>query len=256
VSTSASAPEISLAGRVIIVTGGAGPIGSVYSRRLLEAGASVAMADSGNQSAVADLIAGNSRALFVPTDVRSKEQTEALVSQTLKKFGRIDALINNAAVFSALTRQPFEQLEIADWEQVLAVNVIGVFNCIRAVAPVMKQQGSGKIINVASNAVHKGLANLLHYVASKGAVVAMTRSLSRELGPSGITVNAIAPGYVYHSGTSQTDGGRNEQVKALRALRRTETPDDLAGTILFLCSSASDFITGQTLLVDGGEIFS
>jgi NAD(P)-dependent dehydrogenase (short-subunit alcohol dehydrogenase family) len=242
---------------VVILTGAGGPIGKVYARRLLEAGASVVLAELPNAfpAAIKELTAASGNTLYVPTDVRDVKQTGNLIDQTLEKFGRADVLINNAALFSTLARGPMENLEPADWEKVLSVNVIGAFNCIRAVTPVMKKQGAGKIINVATNAVHKGMPMLLHYVASKGAVLAMTRSLARELGPSGITCNAIAPGYVFHEGTSPSDGGRNEIVKTLRSLGKTETPDDLAGTILFLCSAASDFISGQTIIVDGGEVF-
>jgi NAD(P)-dependent dehydrogenase (short-subunit alcohol dehydrogenase family) len=224
---------------------------------LAREGAAVVLADialPGREAA--ELTDTNPRTLFVRADVRCPEDSRRLAETTVSTFGRIDVLVNNAALFATLRRCPVEELSVAEWEEVLAVNVIGTFACIQAVVPVMKVQKRGTIINVGSNAVHKGLPHLLHYVASKGAVHAMTRALARELGPFGITVNAVAPGYVLHEGTATSDGGRNEQVVALRALPRTETADDVVGTVVFLASEESGFLTGQTIVVDGGEVFA
>ena len=242
---------------MIVVTGAAGGLGLAYARRFADEGAAVILADIQEANAdVRKLLATHERTRFVGTDVRSSQASRELVDTTVSTFGRLDVLVNNAALFTGLIRRPVEEVSREEWEEILAVNVIGTFNCVQAAVPVMKAQGSGKIINVGSNVAHKGLPNFLPYVASKGAVHAMTRALASELGPFGITVNAVAPGYVMHDGTAKTDQGRNEQVIALRSLKRSATPDDLVGTMVFLASDQSDFITGQTFVVDGGEVYA
>ncbi|MBI4578365.1 MAG: SDR family oxidoreductase [Planctomycetes bacterium] len=241
--------------QVILITGAARGIGLVYAQRCVDEGANVIIADI-DVGHADQPTSPHPDILFVRTDITQPEQTDRLVSEAVKRFSRLDCLINNAALFTALRRRPLEELTAEDWQQVLWVNVIGAFNCIKSAVPVMKKAKKGKIINIASNVVHKGLPYLLAYVASKGAIVAMTRALARELGPDGINVNGIAPGYVLHEGTGPTDAGRNEQVARLRSLGRTEMPDDLCGAMVFLASADSDFVTGQTLVVDGGEIFA
>lgn len=242
--------------QVVIVTGAGSGIGLAYARRLLDEGARVVLADISPEQAESLAAAHAENAMYLSLDVRDEKQCQSVVTQAVSRFGRVDGLVNNAALFTDLARQPFEQLAAADWDRVLSVNVVGVFNCTKAAGVQMKSQKRGKIVNIASNVVHKGLPQLLHYVASKGAIIAMTRALARELGPFGINVNAIAPGYVMHERTQATDGGRNEQVVRLRSLARTQQPDDLCGTLVFLLSAASDFISGQTIVVDGGEVFA
>lgn len=249
---------VALKGKVAIVTGAARGIGAEFAQALSAAGAKVALADVLDGGAVAERIAAaGGTALYRRTDVTSPASVAALLADTIAQFGTIDVLVNNAAVFASLAKKPFTEIDGAEWDAVMAVNVRGPFECAKAVAPIMIAGRRGKIINVASGTVFKGFAGALHYVSSKGAVVAMTRCLARELGPHSICVNAIAPGLTMSEAVAENDdwGGPAAQATvASRALKREQVPADLVGTLLYLASDASDFVTGQTLVVDGGSV--
>jgi NAD(P)-dependent dehydrogenase (short-subunit alcohol dehydrogenase family) len=248
-----------LAGKVAVITGGAAGIGFAYARRFLAEGARVVLADIADPVAAADKLGAADRTLGVRADVSDTASVRAMVDAAVGRFGRIDVLVNNAAVFAALEPRPFEEIPEAEWDRVMAVNVKGVWTCARAVVPVMRAQGGGRIVNVASAIVAKGTALLMHYVASKGAVVAMTRALARELGASGITVNAVAPGLILSDTVQANPAITSFQEAAImqaRSLKRTAFPEDVEGTVVFLASDDSAFMSGQTLIVDGGSVFS
>lgn len=249
---------VRLGGQVAIITGGAAGLGLAYARRFLEEGARVLIADIVDPAAAAKELERSGEVHAVRTDVASALSVEAMVDAAVKRFGRVDVLVNNAALFAGLAPTPFEHIEEAEWDRLMAVNVKGVWLCCRAVAPVMKKQRSGRIINIASAIVAKGTPLLMHYVASKGAVIAMTRVLARELGEHGIAVNALAPGLIM-SDTARANadltGFQGPQVIASRAFKREAVADDVVGAAVFLASADSAFITGQTLIVDGGSVF-
>lgn len=244
-----------LAGKVAIVTGGARHIGAAYCRKLAEEGAAVVIADVLDGEPVAnDIHSHGGKALALRTDVSSEVDTARMAAETAKAFGRIDILVNNAAIFINIERHPFYEITADEWDKVSAVNIKGPFLCAKAVFPQMKAQKSGKIINISSSTAYWGTPNFLHYVASKAALIGMTRSLAREVGDYGICVNAIAPGLVEHEGQNAPKALTELQLKE-RSIKRLQTPEDLMGTLIFLCSSDSDFMTGQSIVVDGGSIF-
>ena len=253
------APGGRLAGKVALVTGGAQGIGRAYAQRFLAEGALVAIADIVDTSAAVAMLGGTARVHGVAADVSSADSARAMAQATAERFGRIDVLVNNAAVFATLRPQPFDAIPEAEWDRVMAVNVKGIWNSVKAVVPFMRTHGGGRIINVASAIVPKGTALLLHYVTSKGAVVALTRALARELAPEGITVNAVAPGFIL-SDTVQANpdiaGFQIEAIRAVRSIKRDAYPEDVVGTVAFLASDDSAFMSGQTLIVDGGSVFS
>ena len=240
--------------KVVIVTGGSKGIGRVYCLGVAAEGARVVVADVADpKSTVEEVEARGAQALGVACDVAREEDTLRLATETLTRFGRIDVLVNNAALYGPLKRRPFMEIPVDEWDRVMAVNLRGLFLCSRAVFPAMKGQGAGAIINIASGTFFKGVPHYIHYTTSKGGVVGFTRSLARELGDFGIRVNAIAPGFTLSGENEKNmpDEGKAANVR-VRMLKRAEVPEDLVGTLIFLASDDSRFITGQTIVVDGG----
>ena len=242
--------------RVVLVTGAGQGIGKVFALALAAAGAKLVLADILDTKPVAgEIEARGGEALALKMDVASPAAVAAGVEAAVSRFGSIHALVNNAALFTSLTSKPFYEIASDEWDRVMAVNARGPFECVKAVFPVMRAQKYGKIVNIASGTVFKGAPGLMHYVASKGAIVAMTRVMARELGEFNICANAIAPGF-----TESEMIGEHAKYSAVtiagRSFKRAQTPDDLVGSLLFLCSRDSDFMTGQTVIVDGGSVFN
>jgi NAD(P)-dependent dehydrogenase (short-subunit alcohol dehydrogenase family) len=247
-----------LEGRTAIVTGGAVGIGRHYSQALAAEGAQVMIADIKDGSALAAEIAakhGRNSTDSMVFDVSREEQCKALVAKTIERFGKIDILINNAALYAPLPTLKVTEIDVDLWDKVMGINIRGPFLMVKHTAPHMIARKYGKIVNIGSGTVPRGIPNFSHYVTSKGAVTAFTRCISRELGGHGICVNTLAPGYTL-SDTGLTNTAHVEQSKAAavqrRALKRDQFPEDLLGTLIYLCSSDSDFMTGQVLAVDGG----
>ncbi len=247
-----------LDGRVAIVTGAAQGIGAAYAKRFAEEGAKVAICDVLDCTNVVNTIQQSGGEAFgMEVDVSDEAQVGALVAKTVETFGKVDVMVPNAAIFAALSRRSFLDIGVEEWDRVMAVNVRGVFVCLKAVVPQMKEQGYGKIVNISSATVQAGVPWFLHYVSSKGAVDAMTRAAARELGDFGIRVNSIAPGFTM---SEQIESQREDLQFNLdmnlagRAFKREEMPEDLLGTMVFLASAESDFMSGQTVVVDGGLV--
>lgn len=247
-----------LTGRTAIVTGAARGLGREYVHRMVAAGMNVLAADTNDCDETVTGAHGPGRALAAEVDVADSTSASAMAKLAHGEFGGIDVLVNNAALYGSLSGGRMETLDEAEWDACMAVNVKGVWNCCRAVTPAMREKGGGSIINIASLAGVYGMPYALHYSTSKAAVIGLTRALARELGSAWIRVNAVAPSAVMTEGTEEFFGAKldraKETIRNNQALQRNLETGDLAGTVLFLASDASEFITGQTLMVDGGSV--
>lgn len=246
--------------RVAIVTGGAKGIGRHYAQALAAEGARLMIADIADGSEVADEIArahGANSVASAVADVSDESAVKALVAQTMERFGRIDVLVNNAALFAPLKETKCTEIDVAVWDRVMAINLRGPFLMVKHVVPAMKAQGYGKIINIGSGSIFHGIPWMLHYVTSKGGIMAMTRVMALEFGEHGIRVNTLSPGLTMSESLVAENPGHiataRDKVRAARSLKRDQHPQDLLGALVFLASADSDFMTGQNVLIDGGN---
>mgnify|MGYP005634856003 FL=1 len=245
---------------VVIITGAGQGLGREYALAFAAEGAIPVLAELNEENlnnVAKEIEAAGGKCLAIPTDVSNPDSTKAMAARTLEAFGRIDVLINNAAVFAALPQRPFDEIPFNEWNLVMQVNITGSYLCASAVAPAMRAAGTGRIINVSSGTVPQGAPGFMHYVTSKSAIIGMTRVLARELSDHNVNVNTLMPGYttteVDHA---SMDDNLHEFIQGKRLVKRAGTPDDLIGTALFLSSPASSFISGQTIAVCGGEVMT
>jgi NAD(P)-dependent dehydrogenase (short-subunit alcohol dehydrogenase family) len=244
-----------LAGKVAIVTGGAQGIGRAIAQGLAAAGARIVIADlRGAEEAAAAFEDG----VGLTVDVASETDTERMAADTVERCGGIDILVNNAGLYASLAMRPFEQIPVQEWRQVMDVNVMSMFLTCRAVVPRMRERGGGRIVNISSGTPFRGVPFLLHYVTSKGAIVALTRALAKELGGDEVLVNCVAPGFTLSQGVRENpaviEALRDVSVSA-RTLKRDQEPADVVGAVVYLCGPGSSFVTGQTIVIDGGQYF-
>jgi NAD(P)-dependent dehydrogenase (short-subunit alcohol dehydrogenase family) len=244
-----------LDGKVAVVTGAAQGIGRAIADGLAAEGARIVVVDLERAEEAAGSYADG---VGLTADVANEEDVERVVAEVRERCGSIDVLVNNAGLYASLAMRPFTEIPLEEWRQVMDVNVASMFLTCRAVVPVMRRQGGGKIVNISSGTPFRGVPFLLHYVTSKGAIVALTRSLAKELGRDGIHVNCVAPGFTMSEGVQ----AHPEVVEALRdvsvaarTIQRDQVPEDVVGAVVFLCTPAADFVTGQTMVIDGGQFF-
>lgn len=250
---------VSLAGKRVAITGGARGLGKAFAESAAAAGATVLVADLLEDRGRETAKALNDRAgtaFFVPVDLALPDSVDAFAASASEVLGGVDGLVNCAAIATGIGGRTCEEIDVETWDRVMTVNVRGTWLVTKALLPALRASGNGKIVNVASDTALWGAPRLLHYVASKGAVVAMTRSLARELGNDGIAVNAIAPGLTRVEATECVPAERHRLYVDGRAMNRAQQPEDVVGAVTFLLSDAADFVTGQTLPVNGGFVFN
>jgi NAD(P)-dependent dehydrogenase (short-subunit alcohol dehydrogenase family) len=243
-----------LEGRVAVVTGGAQGIGNAIARGLAAEDARVVVADLQRAEEAARALDG----VGLTVDVSDESQVERMVEDVVERCGRIDILVNNAGLYASLEMRPFTEIPAEEWRRVMDVNVLSMFLTCRAVVPRMREQGGGKIVNISSGTPFRGVPFLLHYVTSKGAIVALTRALAKELGGDEVLVNCVAPGFTMSEGVREHPEvieALREVSVAARALQRDQQAEDVVGAVVFLCGPGAAFITGQTIVIDGGQYF-
>jgi NAD(P)-dependent dehydrogenase (short-subunit alcohol dehydrogenase family) len=244
-----------LKGRVAIITGAAQGIGNAIAKGLAAEGARIVVADLNRaEEAAADFDGG----VGLMVDVADEAQIERMARDVVDRCGRIDILVNNAGLYASLAMRPFTEIPVDEWRRVMDVNVLSMFLACRAVVPHMREQGGGRIVNISSGTPFRGVPFLLHYVTSKGAIVALTRALAKELGRDDVLVNCVAPGFTMSDGVREhpevVEALRDVSISA-RTLQRDEEPEDVVGAVVFLCGPGAAFVTGQTIVIDGGQYF-